>query len=48
MGSGTQVARAPLAVLLVGTKEEDFFLLRDILERNRNMLPAELDHACSR
>ena len=47
MGSGTQVARAPLAVLLVGTKEEDFFLLRDILERNRNMLPAELDHACS-
>ena len=47
MGSGTQVARAPLAVLLVGTKEEDFFLLRDILERNRNMRPAELDHACS-
>src|SRR3954453_10538297 len=47
MGTGIQVARTPLAVLLVGTKEEDFFLLRDILERNRNMLPAELDHACS-
>jgi two-component system, cell cycle sensor histidine kinase and response regulator CckA len=47
MGTGIQVARTPLAVLLVGTREEDFFLLRDILERNREMLPAELDHARS-
>lgn len=38
---------APLRVLLVGNKEEDFFLIRDILERNRRSLPTELDHAHS-
>jgi len=31
----------------VGSQEEDFFLIREILERNRNALPAELDHAGS-
>jgi len=36
-----------LRVLLVGSREEDFFLIREILERNRNALPAELDHASS-
>jgi PAS domain S-box-containing protein len=36
-----------LPVLLVGNLEEDFFLIREILERNRGVLPAELDHACS-
>jgi PAS domain S-box-containing protein len=36
-----------LRVLLVGNREEDFFLIREILERNRNALPAELDHASS-
>jgi two-component system, cell cycle sensor histidine kinase and response regulator CckA len=36
-----------LSVLLVGNQEEDFFLIREILERNRNALPAELDHAAS-
>jgi PAS domain S-box-containing protein len=36
-----------LPVLLVGNIEEDFFLIREILERNRSTLPAELDHASS-
>jgi PAS domain S-box-containing protein len=34
-------------VLLVGNQEEDFFLIREILERNRSEMPAELDHANS-
>jgi two-component system, cell cycle sensor histidine kinase and response regulator CckA len=38
---------ALLPVLLVGDQEEDYFLIREILERNRNTLPAELDHASS-
>jgi two-component system cell cycle sensor histidine kinase/response regulator CckA len=37
----------PLRVLLVGDQEEDFFLIREILERSRGMLLAELDHARS-
>jgi len=41
------LAPAPLRVLLVGAKEEDFFLIREILERNRRALPTELDHAHS-
>lgn len=40
-------APIPLHVLLVGNREEDFFLIRAILERTRNMLEAELDHAHS-
>jgi two-component system cell cycle sensor histidine kinase/response regulator CckA len=36
-----------LRVLLVGSKEEDFFVVREILERNRKSLLAELDHAHS-
>jgi PAS domain S-box-containing protein len=36
-----------LRVLLVGSKEEDFFLIRDILGRNQSALLAELDHAGS-
>ena len=43
----TAFASTPLRVLLVGTKEEDFFLIREILERSRNVLVAELDHAHS-
>ncbi len=34
-------------VLLVGSQEEDFFLIREILDRNRRALPAVLDHAGS-
>jgi len=40
-------APAPLRVLLVSAKEEDFFLIREILERTRNTLAADLDHAHS-
>jgi PAS domain S-box-containing protein len=38
---------APLRVLLVGNQEEDFFLIREMLERARGTLPAELEHAHS-
>jgi two-component system, cell cycle sensor histidine kinase and response regulator CckA len=41
------LALAPLRVLLVGNKEEDFFLIREILERTRSLLTADLDHAHS-
>jgi two-component system cell cycle sensor histidine kinase/response regulator CckA len=37
----------PLRVLLVGEREEDFFLIREILERNRPIISAELEHARS-
>lgn len=37
----------PLHVLLVGKREEDFFLIREILERMRNTFAAELEHAHS-
>lgn len=37
----------PLRALLVGAKEEDFFLIREIMERTRHRLAAELDHADS-
>lgn len=36
-----------LRVLLVGSREEDFYLIREILERSRAMLAADLDHARS-
>jgi PAS domain S-box-containing protein len=39
------LAPSPLRVLLVGKKEEDFFLIREILERMRASLAADLDHA---
>jgi DNA-binding NtrC family response regulator len=39
------LAPSPLRVLLVGKKEEDFFLIREILERMRSSLAADLDHA---
>jgi two-component system, cell cycle sensor histidine kinase and response regulator CckA len=38
---------APLHVLLVGTEEEDFFLVREIMERTGTTLSADLDHAHS-
>jgi two-component system, cell cycle sensor histidine kinase and response regulator CckA len=40
-------SQPPLRVLLVGTREEDFFQIREILDRNRDTLPSELDHASS-
>ena len=47
LSTATQLGPSLLRVLLVGSREEDFFLIREILERNRNALPAELDHASS-
>jgi two-component system, cell cycle sensor histidine kinase and response regulator CckA len=36
---------SPLSVLLVGAREENFYLIREILDRNQRDLPSELDHA---
>src|SRR5271155_486765 len=47
LSTPTQPGRSLLRVLLVGSQEEDFFLIREILERNRGALAAELDHANS-
>ncbi|MGA7769930.1 MAG: response regulator [Candidatus Sulfotelmatobacter sp.] len=41
------LAPEPLHVLLVGNKEEDFYLIREMLGRTRRMLAADLDHAHS-
>ncbi|HLW84687.1 MAG TPA: response regulator [Candidatus Sulfotelmatobacter sp.] len=41
------LSTAPLTVLLVGNQEEDFFLIREILTRNKAGFSAELDHANS-
>jgi two-component system cell cycle sensor histidine kinase/response regulator CckA len=43
----TQAGTAPLRVLLVGKREEDFFLIREILGRNRETLPTEFEQANS-
>jgi PAS domain S-box-containing protein len=42
-----ELSTPALRVLLVGDRDEDFFLIRDILSRNRRALSVELDHACS-
>ena len=47
LSTATQLAPSLLRVLLVGSQEEDFFLIREILDRNRSALAAELDHAGS-
>ncbi len=47
MSTAAKPAPAPLHVLLVGNKEEDFFLIREILQRTRSLLSADLDHANS-
>ena len=47
MLTAAKTAAIPLQVLLVGNQEEDFFLIREILERSRSMLVANLDHARS-
>jgi two-component system, cell cycle sensor histidine kinase and response regulator CckA len=47
LSTATQLGPSLLRVLLVGNQEEDFFLIREILDRNRSALPAELDHAAS-
>ena len=45
MSTAAKPALAPLRVLLVGTREEDFFLIREILLQTRSRFAAELDHA---
>jgi two-component system cell cycle sensor histidine kinase/response regulator CckA len=47
LSTATQLAPSLLRVLLVGSQEEDFFLIREILDPGRSALPAELDHAGS-
>jgi hypothetical protein len=47
MLTAAKTAPRPCGVLLVGNQEEDFFLIREILERSRNLLVADLDHAHS-
>jgi two-component system, cell cycle sensor histidine kinase and response regulator CckA len=47
LATATKPASVPLRVLLVGNQEEDFYLIREILERNRAMLAADLEHARS-
>ena len=34
-------------MLLVGSREEDFYLIREILQRNQKALPSQLEHATS-
>ncbi len=45
--TAAQPAFERLRVLLVGNQEEDFYLIREILERSRAMLASDLDHARS-
>ena len=49
MSTAVELGLSPslLPVLLVGNLEEDFFLIREILQRSRSALPTELDHARS-
>jgi two-component system, cell cycle sensor histidine kinase and response regulator CckA len=47
LSTATQPVPSLLRVLLVGSQEEDFFLIQEILDRNRRALPAVLDHAGS-
>lgn len=47
LSTAAQLGHSVLRVLLVGSQEEDFFLIREILDRNRPTLPSELDHAAS-
>jgi two-component system cell cycle sensor histidine kinase/response regulator CckA len=47
MAEKTAPATVPLPVLLVGTREENFFLIREILARSNSPFQAELDHAVS-
>ena len=41
------VASAALHILLVGDREEDFFIIRDLLGRTHGAQQAKMDHACS-
>jgi len=45
--AAAKTASVPLQVLLVDEHQEDFFLIREVLERHRAALAAELEHASS-
>jgi len=45
--TAAKAAPVPIRVLLVGEREEDFFLIREILERNRRVFDVDLEHAHS-
>jgi two-component system cell cycle sensor histidine kinase/response regulator CckA len=47
VSTAAKLGTSLLRVLLVGSQQEDFFLIREILERNRDSLAADLDHADS-
>ena len=47
MITAAKAAAIPIRVLLVGEREEDFFLIREILEQNRRVLDVDLEHARS-
>ena len=47
MFAAAKPAIAPLRVLLVGNHEEDFFLIREMLERNRSLIASDLEHAAT-
>lgn len=47
LSAAPQLSPSLLRVLLVGSQEEDFFLIREILQRNQKTLPSHLDHAIS-
>lgn len=46
-GAKAAAAQNPLRILLVGEREEDFFLVGEILKRNRSALATELEQARS-
>jgi two-component system, cell cycle sensor histidine kinase and response regulator CckA len=47
LATATQLGPSLLRVLLIGRQQEDFFLIQEILDRNRSSLLAQLDHADS-
>jgi two-component system, cell cycle sensor histidine kinase and response regulator CckA len=47
VSSAASTAPLPLRVLLVGKQEENFFVVREILERMRSSFAADLEHAHS-
>lgn len=47
LSAAAKIGPSPLRILLVGSQKENFFFIREILERNRGVLPAELNHATS-
>ena len=47
MSTAAKPATIPLQILVVGNREEDFYLVREILQRGQAAFAADLDHAHS-